>query len=218
MGAEDIARAALTVPPFPGASLSPTEQKAPPSRVWVPKPNRRTCKRPLGLQFYVVHASTERDLPGASKNCDHAGGPKNGARLREPTGGVIEMIARVAILIASLLTTAPAVAQSMSAEAARRFVTGKLFAFSCFDGSRGLGQIYNDGAVIGTIQFSGSGPARSIWLPPGTLKVKGDAVCATLKGLSFEPCFNVSRTGEQSFRGSLSGLGSIAHCDFVRRS
>jgi hypothetical protein len=45
------------------------------------------------------------------------------------------MIARVAILIASLLATAPAMAQSMSAEAAQRFVTGKLFAFSCFEGS-----------------------------------------------------------------------------------
>jgi len=53
--------------------------------------------------------------------------------------------------------------------------------------------------------------------PPGTLKVKGEAVCATLKGLSFEPCFNLNRTGEQSFRGSLTGLGGFAYCDFVRR-
>jgi hypothetical protein len=47
--------------------------------------------------------------------------------------------------------------------------------------------------------------------------VKGDAVCATLKGLSFEPCFNLDRTGEQSFRASLTGFGSFAHCDFARR-
>jgi hypothetical protein len=35
--------------------------------------------------------------------------------------------------------------------------------------------------------------------------------------LSFEPCFNLNRTGEQSFRASLTGLGSFAHCDFARR-
>jgi hypothetical protein len=127
------------------------------------------------------------------------------------------MIARVTILIAGLLATAPAMAQSMSAEAAQRFVTGKLFGFSCSEGSRGRGQIYSDGSVMGTIQVSGSGPVRSFGLPPGTLKVKGDAVCATLKGLSFEPCFNLNRSGEQSFRGSVAGLGAFAHCDFVRR-
>ena len=131
--------------------------------------------------------------------------------------GEIQMIARVAILIASLLATAPAMAQSMNAEAAQRFVTGKLFGFSCFEGSRGVGQIYSDGSVTGTIQVSGSGPVRSFGLPPGTFKVKGEAVCATLKGLSFEPCFNLNRTGEQSFRASLTGFGSFAHCDFDRR-
>ena len=127
------------------------------------------------------------------------------------------MIARVAVLVASLLAIAPAMAQSLSPEAAQRFVTGKLFAFTCFDGTRGLGQIHGDGSVTGTIQVSGSGPVKAVGLPPGTLKVKGDAVCAKLKGLSFEPCFNLSKTGEQSFRGSLSGLGSFAYCDFVRR-
>jgi hypothetical protein len=127
------------------------------------------------------------------------------------------MITRVAVLIASLVATTTATAQSLSPEAAQRFVTGKTFAFSCFEGSRGLGQIYGDGSAIGTIQVSGSGPVKSFGLPPGTFKVKGGAVCATLKGLSFEPCFNLNRTGEQSFRGSLTWLGSFAHCDFVQR-
>jgi hypothetical protein len=31
-----------------------------------------------------------------------------------------------------------------------------------------------------------------------------------------EPCFNVDRTDQQSFRGSVSGL-PFAYCDFVRR-
>jgi hypothetical protein len=47
---------------------------------------------------------------------------------------------------------------------ARRFVTGNLFAFNCFDGSRGAGRIYGDGSVIGTIQFQGSGPIDLVWL------------------------------------------------------
>jgi hypothetical protein len=127
------------------------------------------------------------------------------------------MIARVVIFIAGLLATAPAMAEPMSPEAAQRFVTGKLFAFSCVDGSRGLGQIYSDGSAMASIQVSGSGPVRTLGFPPGTLKVKGDAVCAAVKGLSFEPCFNLNRTGEQGFRASLTGLGSFAYCDFVRR-
>jgi hypothetical protein len=133
-----------------------------------------------------------------------------------PHGG-IQMIARLAFLVASFLATAPAMAQSMNAEAAQRFVSGDYFAFSCFEGSRGVGRIAKDGSVTGTIQVSGSGPMRAMRLPPGTLKVKGDAVCASLKGLKSEPCFNLNRTGEQSFRASLPGLGLIAHCDFVRQ-
>jgi len=128
------------------------------------------------------------------------------------------MIARFAALAVLLLATGAAHAQSMNAEAARRFVTGKLFAFNCVDGSRGLGRIYADGSVIGTIQVNGKGSERSVWLPPGTLRVKGEAICASLKGMSFEPCFNLNRTGEHSFRGSVSGLGMIAYCDFTRRT
>ena len=127
------------------------------------------------------------------------------------------MIARFAIATMAVLTVGPVLAQTMSPEAARRFVAGKLFSFQCVDGSRGMGRIYADGSVIGSIQFNGSGQARSVWLPPETLRVKGGMICASLKGLSFEPCFTLSRTGEQSFRGSVSGLGMIAYCDFTRR-
>ena len=127
------------------------------------------------------------------------------------------MVARFAIVVATLLAAGTALAETMTADAARRFVTGKLFAFNCFDGSRGAGRIYGDGSVIGSVQFRGSGPVRSVWLPAGTLRTKGEAVCASIKGMSFEPCFNVDRTGDQSFRGSVSGFGMIAYCDFTRR-
>jgi hypothetical protein len=126
------------------------------------------------------------------------------------------MIARLVALLV-LLAASPAMAQTMNAEAAKRFVTGKLFAFNCIDGSRGLGRIYVDGSVIGTVQFNGSGPVKSVWLPPGTLRVKGEAICASLKGLSFEPCFNLTRTGGETFRGAVNGLGMVAYCDFTRR-
>jgi len=70
--------------------------------------------------------------------------------------------------------------ESLTPEAARRFVSGKLFAFNCFDGSRGA--IYVDGSVIGTIQFRGAGPARTVSVPAETLRVRGEAVCASLQG------------------------------------
>src|ERR1700716_3848412 len=121
------------------------------------------------------------------------------------------MIARFAIVVASLLAAIPALAEPMSAETARRFVSGNLFAFNCFDGSRGAGRICGDGSVIGTGPFQGSGAGRSLWPPAGTLKVKGDTYCATLKVMPFEPCFNLNRTNERSFRGPVSGMG-FAYC------
>ena len=126
------------------------------------------------------------------------------------------MLTRWAVLLIGLAVAAPAAAEEMSPERARRFTVGKLFAFSCFDGTRGIGSIYGDGSVAGTIQFFGSGPERSASLPAGTLKVKGGAVCASIKGMPFEPCFKLNRTSDHSFRGSVLGLG-FAYCDFTRR-
>jgi len=124
------------------------------------------------------------------------------------------MIARVAIVVVSLLAAVSARAEVLSPEAARRFVAGKFFAFNCFDGSRGAGRIYGDGSVIGTIQFRGAGPVRTVWLPAGTLRDRGGAVCASLQGMPFEPCFRVEKLDERSFRGSWMGF---AYCDFTRR-
>jgi hypothetical protein len=126
------------------------------------------------------------------------------------------MVVRFAVLAALLVAAGPALAEPMNAEAARRFVAGKLFAFNCFDGSRGTGRIYGDGSVIGTVHFAGTAHPRAVWLPAGTLRVKGEAVCASLRGMPFEPCFNLDRKDERSFRGSVSGM-SFAYCDFTRR-
>jgi len=126
------------------------------------------------------------------------------------------MLTRWALLLIGFVMAAPAAAEDMSLEQARRFVIGKLFEASCFDGTRAIGRIYSDGSVIGTIQFRGTGPERSAWLPAGTLKVKGEAVCASLRGMPFEPCFKLNQTSDHSFRGSVLGF-NIAYCDFTRR-
>jgi len=108
---------------------------------------------------------------------------------------------------------APALAGAMNADEARRFVLGKVFAFTCFDGTRGAGRILDDMGAMGAVQFSGSGPVRHIRLPGNTLQIRGQAVCASIKGIPFEPCFNLDKKDEVSFRGSVSGMG-FAYCDF----
>jgi hypothetical protein len=132
-------------------------------------------------------------------------------------GAMVSMGKTLALAAAGLLCTFPAKAEQMQAEQARQFVAGKHFAYSCFDGTTGNGRIYADGSVAGYIQVGGSGPRRFVVLPSGTLQVKGDRYCASLRGLPFEPCFNVDRTSQVSFRGAVSGLG-FAYCDFTRRS
>jgi hypothetical protein len=121
------------------------------------------------------------------------------------------------ILLAGLLSAHSASAADLSAEETKRFVAGKLFAYTCFEGTTGQGRIFADGSVVGSIQVRGEGPVRYVALPAGTLKIKGDSYCATMRGLPFEPCFNVDKTSHQSFRGSVYGF-RLAYCDFSRRS
>ena len=124
------------------------------------------------------------------------------------------MIREVALVV-GLLAAVPAIAGEMSAEEARRFVIGKMFSYTCFEGTRGQGRVHPDGSVVGSIQFQGQGPMRYATLPAGTLQVRGESVCASLRGLPIQPCFNLDRTSETSFRGSVAGLG-FAYCEFTR--
>jgi hypothetical protein len=125
------------------------------------------------------------------------------------------MVARFVLgTVLAAAVVAPAIAgQTMSADEARKFVSGKVFAFRCFDGTRGAGRILDDGGASGSVQFSGSGPMRHIRLPGNTLQVRGQAVCASLKGIPFEPCFNLVKNDDRSFHGSVSGM-NFAYCDF----
>jgi hypothetical protein len=124
------------------------------------------------------------------------------------------MLARLVLgAVTATAMIVPALAGSMNADEARRFVNGKVFAFTCFDGTRGAGRIMDDLGAAGSVQFSGSGPIRHVRLPGNTLQIRGQAVCASIKGLPFEPCFNLDKRDDRSFRGSVSGMG-FAYCDF----
>lgn len=130
------------------------------------------------------------------------------------------MVARYVLGAALAVATAgPALIGSavagtaLNAEETRKFVAGKVFAFTCFDGTRGAGRVFDDGGAAGAVQFSGSGPSRNMRLPGNTLQVRGQSICASIKGIPFEPCFNIEKNDERSFRGSVSGMG-FAYCDF----
>jgi hypothetical protein len=119
--------------------------------------------------------------------------------------------------IAGLSVSALAVAGNMGADEARRFVVGNLLSFTCFEGTSGEGRVNADGSVGGVISLGGSGFPQYATLPPGTLRVRGDAICAVIRGLPFEPCFDLQRTGANSFRGSLTGI-SFAFCQFTKQA
>jgi hypothetical protein len=118
-------------------------------------------------------------------------------------------------LTLGLLASLPAAAGEMNADEARRFVIGKMFSYTCFEGTRGQGRVNSDGSVAGSIQFQGAGPVRYAHLPANTLQVRGESVCASLRGMFFQPCFNLERISDNSFRGSVSGFG-FAYCEFTR--
>src|SRR5215470_16717149 len=123
----------------------------------------------------------------------------------------------VGIVVTLPALAGPALAGELKPEEAKRFIAGKYFSYNCFEGSSGAGRINADGSVTGTIQVRGSGPVHFVALPTGTIRVQPDSICASLRGLPFQPCFSVQQTDARSFRGALSGLG-FAYCDFTRRN
>jgi hypothetical protein len=132
------------------------------------------------------------------------------------------MVGRSIILVAGLIAAwsqilAAARAAELNPEEARKFVAGKYFSYSCFDGTTGAGRINADGSVVGTIQSGPSTQVHYVALPPGTIRLQSDSICATLRGMPFEPCFKVEQTDPKSFRGSLTAL-TFAYCDFTRRN
>jgi hypothetical protein len=117
--------------------------------------------------------------------------------------------------VVGLWAAVPAVAGNMGADEARRFVVGNLFSFTCFEGTSGEGRVYADGSVGGVIRLGGSGPTQYATLPPGTLRVRGDAICALISGMPFQACFDLDRMDAESFRGSLAVM-KFASCRFTK--
>src|SRR3974390_3436524 len=116
------------------------------------------------------------------------------------------MVLRCAVVISALLVgVMSANAQELNPEQARAFVVGKLFSYTCFEGTVGVGRIFPDGSVVGTIRISGQGQTRFAALRAGTIKVDNSSMCAHLAGLPITPCFRVRKLDASSFRGSLSG-------------
>jgi hypothetical protein len=126
------------------------------------------------------------------------------------------MYPRIAAALALVASVAPALAEPMNAHEARSFVVGKLFSYTCFEGTRGVGRIYPDGSVAGSIQLRGAGPTHYVRLPANTVRERGESVCASVRGLPFDPCFTLDKTSQASFRGSIYGL-SFAYCEFKHR-
>jgi hypothetical protein len=121
------------------------------------------------------------------------------------------------IVVAGLVAAMPAWAGELKPDEAKRFIAGKYFSYTCFEGTTGAGRINADGSVVGTLQVRGAGSARLIALPTGTIRVQPDSICASLRGMLFQPCFTIEQTDARSFRGSIAGLG-FAYCDFTRRN
>jgi hypothetical protein len=122
-----------------------------------------------------------------------------------------------AVVVGLVASAAPAMAENINADEARRFIAGRHFSYQCFEGTSGRGRINADGSVAGYISIRGTATPRFVVLPAGTLRVKGDQYCASMRGLPFEPCFHLDRTSQHGFRGAVSGFG-FAYCDFTRRS
>ena len=110
-----------------------------------------------------------------------------------------------------------AAAEDLGPEQARAFVVGKVFSYTCFEGTSGVGRIFPDGSVVGTIRIRSEGEPRFAALPPGTIRADGTAMCAHLSGLPITPCFRVQKIDYRSFRGSIAGL-DFAYCDFHQPS
>jgi len=127
------------------------------------------------------------------------------------------MLVRWIVTVAAIVAAMPAVAGELLPEEARHFITGKHFSYTCFEGTTGAGRINADGSVVGTIQLRGSGPVRFVTLPVGTIRVQPDSICASVRGVWYQPCFRVVQLDSRSFRGAISGL-PFAYCDFVRHN
>jgi len=123
----------------------------------------------------------------------------------------------VAVAALSFVALPAEAGEYLKPEQAKQMFAGKLYSYTCFEGTTGAGRIHADGSVIGTIRVRGTGPSRFVMLPKDTIRIRPDSICAQVAGMPFSPCFNVEQIDANHFRGSISGLG-FAYCDFKKQS
>src|SRR5260221_14091713 len=102
------------------------------------------------------------------------------------------MFARSLLFIAGVIGALPAQAGELRPEEAKRFVGGKVFSYTCFEGTKGVGRIFADGSVQSSGQVRGTGPVRLMPFPPGTVKAQPHSICASPRGTRLSPCFTAN--------------------------
>jgi len=129
------------------------------------------------------------------------------------------MFVRAAAVLTAMTFAAPALAEPLNAEAARHFVAGKLFSFSCFEGSTGSGRIFADGSVAGVMR-TGGGNTRFMHLPPGTLYAKNDGICSNMKARCSTPASISTAPATRAFvaRSRASALPIAISCAAAMRA
>ena len=102
----------------------------------------------------------------------------NVALLSNGGGYILVRVAVVCVcgLGAGILGAGSTAAEDLAPKQASAFVVGKLFSYTCFEGTAGMGRIFADGSVVGTIRIHGEGETRFAALPPGTIRVDGPAI------------------------------------------
>ena len=111
---------------------------------------------------------------------------------------------RCVVVFACVLGAVSAIAEELGPEQAKAFVAGKLFAYTCFDGTVGTARILSDGSVVGTIRPEARGDARFITLPPGTIKVNSTGSVRAFQRLADRTLLH----GAEDKSPKLSRLGS----------
>src|SRR5258707_3035971 len=94
------------------------------------------------------------------------------------------MLGRSVIVVASFVAASfvaamPAGAGELKPAEAKRFIAGKYFSYSCFEGTTGAGRINADGSVVGTIPVRCSGPVRLVAPPTRTIPVQAQSIFAS---------------------------------------
>ena len=125
------------------------------------------------------------------------------------------LLSAAALPAAMLGLSSLASAEPLDAQAAQRFVVGRTFSYSCYEGTVGSGRVLKDGSVAGTVQMRGKGTPRYVTLPAGTVQARDEKVCARMKGVAFQPCFELEKTAADAFRGNLAGFDQM-WCEFKR--